>query len=326
MVFWIPVLVEYMQDGAPQRSLAWAIPYIFVDQPSAVITGREVYGFPKVHARIDIPTRLDSAEPYRVFAPALASYAPDSQLVEQPILELRRRGLASTDRATPVSLREVLELVFDGATLEALGAGLGNMSSLLRGEVPVLFVRQLRDIADPTRAAFQELLLAPAKTTAVRSAGRIAGELELELFDTASHPIARDLGLARITPIRAAFALDFDFAMERGRSLFVSGRVASSRAQPAPRQRLAVLGGGLGSLAAVFEITEQPDWQQRYEITVYQLRHRLGGKGASGRNCDAGQRIEEHGLHVWFGFYVSLVTVARPVVWSLGWPGWQPRP
>ena len=30
---------------------------------------------------------------------------------------------------------------------------------------------------------------------------------------------------------------------------------------------------------------------------------RLGGKGASGRNAEFGQRIEEHGVHIWFGFY-----------------------
>ena len=29
----------------------------------------------------------------------------------------------------------------------------------------------------------------------------------------------------------------------------------------------------------------------------------LGGKGASGRNAEYGERIEEHGLHIWFGFY-----------------------
>ena len=45
-------------------------------------------------------------------------------------------------------------------------------------------------------------------------------------------------------------------------------------------------------------------WQQRFAgITVHQLGWRLGGKGASGRNSEASDRIEEHGLHVWFGFY-----------------------
>jgi uncharacterized protein with NAD-binding domain and iron-sulfur cluster len=39
------------------------------------------------------------------------------------------------------------------------------------------------------------------------------------------------------------------------------------------------------------------------DVSVYQLGWRLGGKGATGRNPDFGYRIEEHGLHNWFGFY-----------------------
>ena len=70
-----------------------------------------------------------------------------------------------------------------------------------------------------------------------------------------------------------------------------------------PKQRVAVLGGGLGSLSTLMALTEQPDWQNQYEITVYQMGWRLGGKGASGRNALKGQRIEEHGLHVWMGCY-----------------------
>ena len=44
-------------------------------------------------------------------------------------------------------------------------------------------------------------------------------------------------------------------------------------------------------------------------MSVYQLGWQLGGKGASGRMphgngaAGVGQRIEEHGLHIWFGFY-----------------------
>lgn len=68
-------------------------------------------------------------------------------------------------------------------------------------------------------------------------------------------------------------------------------------------QKIAVLGGGISSLAAVFEITSQPNWKEKYDITLYQMGWRLGGKGASGRNPYHAQRIEEHGLHVWFGCY-----------------------
>ena len=48
-------------------------------------------------------------------------------------------------------------------------------------------------------------------------------------------------------------------------------------------QKIAVLGGGIGSLSAVLEITSAPDWKEKYDITVYQMGWRLGGKGASGR-------------------------------------------
>ncbi|HEY9039003.1 MAG TPA: NAD(P)-binding protein [Roseovarius sp.] len=72
--------------------------------------------------------------------------------------------------------------------------------------------------------------------------------------------------------------------------------------QTAPR-KIAVIGGGVGAVTAAYAITQLPDWQKQYQITFYQLGWRLGGKGASGRNADECQRIEEHGLHIWAGFY-----------------------
>jgi uncharacterized protein with NAD-binding domain and iron-sulfur cluster len=69
------------------------------------------------------------------------------------------------------------------------------------------------------------------------------------------------------------------------------------------QKKIAVLGGGIGSITAVYKLTEDPNWQSLYDITVYQVGWRLGGKCASGRNAALGQRIEEHGLHLWFGFY-----------------------
>jgi uncharacterized protein with NAD-binding domain and iron-sulfur cluster len=69
-----------------------------------------------------------------------------------------------------------------------------------------------------------------------------------------------------------------------------------------PTTKVAVLGGGLGAMAAAFELTA-PELEGQYEVTVYQPGWRLGGKCASGRNALHNDRIEEHGLHVWFGFY-----------------------
>jgi hypothetical protein len=72
------------------------------------------------------------------------------------------------------------------------------------------------------------------------------------------------------------------------------------------KKKVAILGGGMSSLTTAFELTNPAnDQHQGYEVTVYQLGWRLGGKAASGRNMDPAYscRIEEDGLHVFYGFY-----------------------
>ena len=72
------------------------------------------------------------------------------------------------------------------------------------------------------------------------------------------------------------------------------------------RKRVAIIGGGPAGLAAAFELTADGR-DDEFDVTIYQQGWRLGGKCASGRNPDAGfgERIEEHGLHIWFGCYAN---------------------
>ena len=82
--------------------------------------------------------------------------------------------------------------------------------------------------------------------------------------------------------------------------------------------RVAILGGGPGAIAAAFELTATPELCARHKVTVYQPGWRLGGKCASGRNSEHHQRIEEHGLHVLFGFYDNVFDVLQRVYTELG--------
>lgn len=88
------------------------------------------------------------------------------------------------------------------------------------------------------------------------------------------------------------------------------------------RTRVAVLGGGPTSLSTVLWLTSTPELRARYEVTVYQMGWRLGGKGASGRG-EYG-RIEEHGLHVLFGFYQNFFHAIRTVYGELNRPPGHP--
>lgn len=83
-------------------------------------------------------------------------------------------------------------------------------------------------------------------------------------------------------------------------------------------QRVLILGGGVAAMTCAFELTSQPGWRERYEITVLQMGWRLGGKGASGRNAAYGQRIEEHGLHILLGFYDNFFGVMQRCYDELG--------
>jgi len=78
-------------------------------------------------------------------------------------------------------------------------------------------------------------------------------------------------------------------------------------------QKIAILGGGIAALGTALELTSTPNWQDNYEITVYTLGWRLGGKGACGRNQAYRDRIEEHGIHLWMGFYENAFNVMRHV-------------
>lgn len=82
-----------------------------------------------------------------------------------------------------------------------------------------------------------------------------------------------------------------------------------------------IVGGGIAGLTAAFELTDpvhcrarakgctcrgggrREDCSLPEKVSVYELRNVLGGKGASVRNRELGDRIEEHGLHIWFGYY-----------------------
>ncbi|MXU63911.1 NAD(P)-binding protein [Oceanomicrobium pacificus] len=88
------------------------------------------------------------------------------------------------------------------------------------------------------------------------------------------------------------------------------------------KKKIAVLGGGVGAMAAAYALTSVPGAAEKYEVTVYQMGWRLGGKGASGRNPAIAQRIEEHGLHVWSGFYDNAIRVMKEMLGELnGTPG-----
>src|SRR5688572_7817361 len=88
------------------------------------------------------------------------------------------------------------------------------------------------------------------------------------------------------------------------------------------RQKIAILGGGMGGLATAYQLSSQPGWQDKFDITIYQLGWRLGGKCASSRGDNA--RIEEHGIHGFVGSYFNALPMMNEVYAELDRKPGQP--
>jgi uncharacterized protein with NAD-binding domain and iron-sulfur cluster len=86
------------------------------------------------------------------------------------------------------------------------------------------------------------------------------------------------------------------------------------------KQRVAIVGGGVAAMAAAWDLTSGAN-NNLYDVTIFQIGGRLGGKGASSRNRDRnpgfadgngfGDRNEEHGLHLWLGYYENAFRMIR---------------
>src|SRR4051812_24350065 len=101
------------------------------------------------------------------------------------------------------------------------------------------------------------------------------------------------------------------------RSLCPSGKMTS---RP---PNVAVLGGGMAGLAAAWRLTEPRHRDRVGEVTVYQRGWRLGGKAASHRGVH--DRIEEHGLHIWLGYYDNAFRLMRDCYAELDRPTTDPH-
>lgn len=82
------------------------------------------------------------------------------------------------------------------------------------------------------------------------------------------------------------------------------------------KEKVVIVGGGMAALTAAYHLSSTREMRDRYQVTLYQMGWRLGGKCASSRD-EQGRNVE-HGLHVWFGCYDNAFGLMRSVYgdWS----------
>jgi len=317
------VMVGQVLKGQTGISRVFFYPcHIWVDDCMAMINGRELFGYPKYLCDYTMPASGEPARYFSLAAKGFQPFSPESPLVLHPLFEVA----ATTDARSPRPLGSFAELVEEALELMAANlpavlqldkSGWAQIAEMLRSpSCDQIFLKQFPDAAG-IKAVYQAVVTAPAKVTAVHGVEMLGDDFELTLHAFDSFPLADTLGLQLgAQPAILPFHLSFDFEVTPGEEIYDNSQIAP--------EKIAILGGGVAAMTAAFYLTNQPGWQNRYDITVYQMGWRLGGKGASGRNAAMGERIEEHGLHIWFGFYENAFRTIKRVYELLGRPPTAP--
>ncbi|KPF68233.1 acetoacetate decarboxylase [beta proteobacterium AAP99] len=316
------VVVGQVLAGSTEASHVYFYPmHIWVDDCMALINGRELYGYPKYECQYTMPAPGQPVQQLTLAAKGFEPFSPDTQLTFHPLLDVNVSANGQSD--TPLAafgeaFREIIDLMkSEPASLHLGEAAYAQFADMLfHPAMDQIFLKQFPDAAGE-RAVYQAVVAAHTPVNAIRSVKMLGGQWQVNLYAFDSFPLSESLGLKiGVQDAILPFRVEYDFAVQPGQEL-----VDNSVVKP---EKIAVLGGGVGAMTAAFCLSNEPGWQNRYEITVYQMGWRLGGKGASGRNPKLGQRIEEHGLHIWFGFYDNAFKVMQRAYRELNRPAGSP--
>jgi len=221
IAFWMLVIDK------KHKRMYWTLPYIWVDNDYAFAMGRELYGFQKGIGEIQLPEVPGVADFSSIDTLVLKKYSPQTKgevvrLVqvkkvpgEPPIKVIGGDVL----EGIKVLMKEVVDVMDDG--LSMLGNAkliMDSMDDLLHLRIPMIFLKEFRDVAQPELACFQAIVETEARMKKFHK-GKIltdAYEIDIEICD--SHPIREDLGLPATGSLKSkySFWVNYDFEIGKG--------------------------------------------------------------------------------------------------------------
>lgn len=327
--------------------LSLFMPYLWVDTGTAMATGREVLGFRKdVGVSFAPPsTQVETAADLDRIEGWVTEHFGDRQklgyLMKLEAAELGVDPRSAIPKASWQDWRNALwPLVEDSlprlarAVSEVQSGRIGHadlktllLSSSLSNP-NISFLKQFRDSHNGDRACYQETLSVASTVTNLTLLKLGSGE-KVRIANFASHPIASELGLLRFA--------EPDGTYRARLSYLCSFELNVEMVSPKPdRKKVAILGGGPAGLAAMMDLSKYPE---KFELTLYQMGWRLGGKCTSGRGFvsplategndpDSGEsswlRNQEHGLHMALGFYENFFDLLRQAYAAINRPETAP--
>jgi hypothetical protein len=227
--FWIAVS-DSKKHGADElcKKVELFIPFIYSDNPWAVAGGRELYGFPKQGSTVLMPGTGQGAGAFEISTLAYRTLSRDSQAQVSRVLSIERAdGEPFAHGELGISLGDEL-LQRLGVLRDELGQlldfnfefGARIIDFLFRPSLPMVFLKQFRDVGSTEGACYQAIVGAEADQIELKSLRLLLRRFRLRIESLATQPIAQTLGLELDSRgqlfIPGGLQVQFDFRLNEG--------------------------------------------------------------------------------------------------------------
>lgn len=222
---WIPLVSVDRSGPIPVADRLVLFPYyMFATSSQAIVSGRDEQGWPKELADLTIPTSPPVADLFQIRPMLFNRFGHDVVAREEDLVQVTRIGGTSSGAVAQgftegkAALDALAHLVFGGPTVTVPGLRLAlSVVDMLRSGPTFVFLKQFRDVTDPSRACYQAGIEAGTKVDRFRWAGLLGGRYTLDVKTTDSHPLVSELGLdARTFDDLRGFFVEMDFTLDSG--------------------------------------------------------------------------------------------------------------
>lgn len=235
MIIWLFLARVKKEDGILVAKYPVLFPvYTVVPDIYSLISGREVFGFFKSYGWVDVPDDPDVVNPDKVSVDVfgLKEFGPDEEAKRYPLLKFdlaKEAKKPSIWKSFKSLLKEIHPHLFpksDTPVFPGFHFPLSLIHDFIHHEVPLVFLKQFRDITADNQAAYQAIVEAPCPYKNVHI--ERMGEYNLSLSDALeSYPLYKDLGLTDQKPIFGVH-VKMDFQISAGKIIWEAGKSMGS--------------------------------------------------------------------------------------------------
>ncbi|MDZ8223240.1 hypothetical protein [Nostoc sp. ChiVER01] len=242
-IFWMLTVVG-KRVGALfiAERLAFFMPYLYVNNSPILVSGREVYGFFKQLGTFQIPDLNQEPDLLTVDTLVFKDFSPTSQSLDARLLEVQRISTGAKHQVIKTwdtfeeAIRAIASLLFNNNEIAIPGLQLpfNILEYLINRVVPLVTLKQIRDVENSKKACYQALIESPMQLQTFYG-GKLFGfdsfgdQFQLKINNFANQPIVQDLGLGKgypagsesvNIPIKLGFVLHFDFTLKDGKAVW----------------------------------------------------------------------------------------------------------